>query len=269
MAGNDDVTVIIPCFNHGAFLGEAVESVLSQDGGVRRVIVIDDGSTEPETAQAIAALPDSVEVVRRPNGGHSAARNTGAAMIETPLMLMVDADDRIPRDCVATLRRPLDADPELGYAYGIMKFFGAWSKEITFGDFDPYKLLYRPIVGWLGLIRTEAYRDAGGFDPDLGGSDDWDWTLSALERGWRGRRVPKVVLHYRKHSRSMLEGDRANFRWLYRKIRDKHADLYARADEFAAESDLGPLGRAFYRYYWAKRPLPARLERAIYGVLFR
>jgi hypothetical protein len=78
-----------------------------------------------------------------------------------------------------------------------------------------------------------------------------------------------VTLEYRKHDRSGQATDRDRYRELYRALRRKHAGLFARRGEFARQSDMGPLGRLVYRTYWAWRPLPPRLERAIYGMVFR
>ena len=75
MPPNDDVTVVIPCFNHGRFLGEAVESALGQDGAAPKVIVVDDGSTEEETRRTLEALQEGVDLVRQSNAGPAAARN--------------------------------------------------------------------------------------------------------------------------------------------------------------------------------------------------
>jgi glycosyltransferase involved in cell wall biosynthesis len=264
-----DITAVIPCFNHGEFLAEAVDSALGQRGGAPRVIVIDDGSTDATTGEAIANLPPEVETIRQPNAGPAAARNAGIERSATPLFALLDADDRFPDDALENLRAPLDAVPELSHSYGIMRLFGDLSGEVGFPDYDPYKLLYRSIIGGNGLIRRRVWEDVGGFDPDLGGIEDWDFFLGALERGWRGSRVPHVTLEYRKHSRSGLEEDRARYRALYRKLRAKHAGLYERSGELARESDLGPLGRLIYRTYWAWRPVPQRLERAVYARVFR
>jgi glycosyltransferase involved in cell wall biosynthesis len=267
---NDDVTVVIPCFNHGRFLREAVESALAQRDGPPRVIVVDDGSTEEETARALDALPAGVELVRQRNAGPAAARNAGIERSRTPLLLMLDADDRLTAGAIETLRGPLDQHPEVGYCYGVMRLFGEWSGEIRFPDFDPYRLLYRSIAGAsLGLIRRRAWEEAGRFDPFVGGYEDWDFCLGALECGWRGLQVRKVTLEYRKHGRSGQEQHRRRYRRTYRRLREKHAPLYARAAEFAGESDLGPAGRLLYRTYWAWRPLPAPIERAIYSLVFR
>ena len=269
MTGRDDVTVVIPCFNHGNYLGEAVASVLTQEGESPRLIVVDDGSTEPETAATLESLPEGVELIRQANAGPAAARNAGFARSETPYVLPLDADDRLPAGALAAMHQALESDQDAAYAYGVMHFFGDWGGEVRLPGYDPYRLLYRPIVGWLGLIRRAAWKEAGGFDPELLGFEDWDFTLSAIERGWHGRRLDRVVLDYRKHGHSGLEQDRRRYRELYRRLRDKHAGLYQRARELAAESDLGPAGRLAYRTWWAWRPLPAGLERTIYRFLFR
>jgi GT2 family glycosyltransferase len=185
--------------------------------------------------------------------------------------LMVDADDRLTLDALDTLRPPLEANPDVGYCYGLMKLIGAWSGVLRFPDFDPYILLHRSIAGaQLGLVRRRCWEDAGGFDPAIDGYEDWDFCLSALEKGWRGLQISQVTHEYRKHERSGNEEHRRRYRHVYRQLRAKHAELFARRAEFARQTDLGPLHRLTYRTYWAWRPIPARVERTLYGkVLFR
>ncbi|MBM3667239.1 MAG: glycosyltransferase family 2 protein [Actinobacteria bacterium] len=264
-----DVAVIVPCFNHGRFLPESVESALSQRGGPPHVLVVDDGSTEEETVRAIADLPPEVEVLRQENAGHGPARTAGVVATEQPFLCMLDADDRLAPGAALRLKRALLDDPRAGWSYGRMRFFGAWHGEIRFPDWDPYRLLYRSIVGWIGMIRREAYEQVGGFDPAMGGFEDWDFMLGALEHGWVAAQVPEVVLEYRKHETSMLEGHRKDYRRHYRQLRDRHQGLFRQASFLAADSDLSAPGRLFYRTWWAWRPLPARLERVLYGVHFR
>jgi glycosyltransferase involved in cell wall biosynthesis len=269
LSANGDVTVVIPCFGYGKFLGEAVAGALGQDGGAPRVVVVDDGSTDALTLRALEQLPAGVQLVRQANAGVSAARNAGAAVAQTPLVLMLDADDRLRPGALATLRAALADDPSLGFAYGDAEFFGAWSGRLAFPDFDGYRLLYRSIVTATSLMRRELFEALGGFDTTLPGYEDWDLYLGALERGWRGRRVSEVVLDYRRHDSSRLAADRRDYRRRYRAIRAKHRSLYARAAELAADSSLGPAGRLVYRTWWAWRPLPGAVEQALYRLLFR
>jgi GT2 family glycosyltransferase len=137
--------------------------------------------------------------------------------------------------------------------------------------FDPYRMLYRSIITYLALIRRELFDDVGGHPPrdEVHAYEDWDFWLSAVERGWRGVKVDAVAHLYRRHGETRLSGARADYRDLYRRIRSRHAALYARRAELAKASDLGVAGRLLYRFYWGPRPIPARLEHAIYSRVFR
>ena len=263
---NDDVTAVIACFNYGRYLREAVDSVLGQGA---RVVVVDDGSTEPETHAALDALPAGVELVRQENRGVCAARNAGLARVATPYAIVVDADDRLAAGALAAMRAPLDADARLGFAYGTMRFFGAWEGELRFPDYDPYRLLYRHTIGLSALMRRELVEDTGGFDPAFETYEDWELWVNALAHGWRGRRVDAVTLEYRRHPRSSkLAEDRRRYRRHYAALRRKHAALYARAGELAREGRVGPLQRAVYRWFWGPRPVPASLEGFLHRRLF-
>jgi glycosyltransferase involved in cell wall biosynthesis len=269
MSRHSDVTIVITCFNYGRFLAEAVASALGQEGGPPRVVVVDDGSTERETLRALDELPDGVELLRRENGGPASARNAGVATASSPLVLMLDADDKLTPDALDLLKPPLEADPSLGFSYGRTRCFGDMTSELAFPAYDPFRLLYRSLVTVTSLMRREAFDAAGGFDAEISGYEDWDLYLSLLGAGWEGTRVDAVTLLYRRHGGSAFSGDRSRYRQRRRELKRKHARLFTRRDELAARSDLGPLGRLIYRAYWGPRPIPARVEQAIYAVLLR
>ncbi len=263
-----DVTVVIACFEYGRFLPEAVASARGQGA---RVVVVDDGSTGAETHAALDAVAGpGVEVLRLEHAGVCEARNAGLARVATPYALVLDADDRLAPGALAALRAPLDADPRLGFAYGHMRCFGAASHVLRMRPYDPYRLLYRHAIGLSALARRELFADTGGFDPSLEHYEDWELWLHALAHGWRGRLVDAEVLEYRRHpgGRSKLRADRRRYRQSFRRLRAKHAPLYARAGELARESRLGPLDRLAHRAFWGPRPLPARAEYAAQRLLW-
>jgi glycosyltransferase involved in cell wall biosynthesis len=267
--GNDDVTVVIACYNYGEYIGEAVASVLAQQGGPPRVVVVDDGSDDLATQVALSTLPPAVDLVRQSNGGVCRARNAGLKRVATPLVLVLDADDRLRSGALVALRAPLTADPHLGYAYGAMRFFGEMSGVLRLPPYDPYRLLYRHTIGLSALVRREVLEQTGGFDPAMEAYEDWELWVNALSKGWHGRQVDAVVLDYRRHGATKLLTDRHLYRNAYRAIRRKHTVLYARRDRVAAMSSLGPFQRAAYRFYWGPRPLPAGIEHRIYSLLWR
>jgi glycosyltransferase involved in cell wall biosynthesis len=268
---NDDVTVIITCFNYGAFLAESVRSALSQDGGEPSVIVVDDGSTDARTLAELDRLPPQVELVRQANAGPAEARNTGLRRVQTPYALVLDADDQLVADALQRLRGPLDTEPTLGFSYGVMRFFGAWGGILTMPPYDPYRLLYRHNIGSAALIRRQVFEDVSGYDPAFDGYEDWELWLHALERGWRGRRVDAVTLLYRRHGQTRHLAARPHYHAIFRRLRRKHATLYGRAGRrrLRAESDLGSAGRLVYRWWWGWRPLPARVELALQAAFWR
>ena len=270
---HDDVTVVIPCFNYGRFLPEAMASVRGQEGGTPRVIVVDDGSDDPETLAILDALPDGTELVRQANGGLAAARNAGVRASDTPLVLALDADDMLPPVALRALKEGLQRDPAAGFAYGIMRFFGDWTGDIAMPGWDPYRLLYRHTIGPTALTRRALFDDIGGWDVELAreivmGYEDWEFWLDALARGWHGVKVPEVTHLYRRHGTTMLSGARREYRRWYHALRTRHADLYRRRRELARQTDLGPLGRALYRFYWGPRPIPATVEHRLHTLLW-
>lgn len=265
----DLVTVVVSCYNYGRFLPDAVSSLLGQAGGAPRVIVVDDGSTDPHTRQVLTELPDGVDVVRQENQGASVARNTGLHMVETPYALQLDADDRLAPGALRTLVETLEQRPALGYAYGRIEFFGDRTGVLTFPAFDPWRLLFRHIVGPTALMRRQLVSDTGGYDPVFAHYEDWEIWVHALRHGWHGLRVDVPMLEYRKHGSSKFDADRAGFREWYKRLRRKHSVLYDDLGRMAELSSISSTERLFYRYIWGLRPWPARAEQALYSLLWR
>jgi glycosyltransferase involved in cell wall biosynthesis len=205
--------------------------------------------------------------------GLAAARNAGFRGSDTPLVLALDADDLLPPRALRAMKEGLESDPTAGFAYGMIRFFGDWSGDVSMPRWDPYRLLYRHTIGPTALTRRALFEDLGGYDQQIAktivmGYEDWEFWLHAVARGWHGIKVPEVTFLYRRHGATMLSGARREYRRWYRALRVRHADLYGRRRELARQSDLGPVGRAVYRFYWGPRPLPASLEHRLYSLLW-
>ena len=119
-------------------------------------------------------------------------------------------------------------------------------------------------------MRRELFEAVGGFDTSLPGYEDWDFYLGALERGWRGLRVPEVVLDYRRHE--SLAPVRRPGRLPAPIPHDPRqapprSTRAPRSSRPPASSGAG--GRLVYRTWWAWRPLPGVVEQALYRILFR
>jgi glycosyltransferase involved in cell wall biosynthesis len=264
-----DTTAVVACFNYGEYVGEAVASLLDQEDGGVRVVVVDDGSTDPGTHAALDALPGEVELIRQPNRGVVAARNAGLKRVRTPYWICLDADDRLAPGALAHMRRALELEPGVSFAYGHHQYFGDWTARVRFPPYDALRLLDRHLIGLTALARRELLEDTGGFDPSFDAFEDWELWINALAHGHRGTRVDVVTLEYRRHGQSKVGGDRHAYRRTRRRLHQKHAALYRSRVQLADESSLGALGRLVYRAYWGPRPLPAAVERGIYEVVLR
>src|SRR5262249_28675757 len=119
------VSVIIPCYNLGAYLDEAVESVLAQTCRDFEIIVVDDGSTEPQTRAVVDAYDrPGTRVIRAEHAGLAAARNTGIATARGNYLCALDADDRLDPTFLEKTARVLDADPSVTFVSSWLRAFG-------------------------------------------------------------------------------------------------------------------------------------------------
>lgn len=198
------VSFIVPCYNQGHFLAEAIESLLSQTWREFEIIVINDGSTD-HTAE-IAARYSEVRYFYQANKGRSAARNFGASLSRGKYLVFLDADDKLLPDALENGLCCYQENPDYGFVYG--------RYELIAGDGtllpppprnDPDEVCYRAFllgnrVGMLGaaLFRRSVFDEAGGFDHRLQGCEDYDLFLR-IARTCQVAKHNQVVALYRHH----------------------------------------------------------------------
>jgi glycosyltransferase involved in cell wall biosynthesis len=197
------VSVVIPCFNYGAYLAEAVESVLAQTRPAEEVIVVDDGSRDDsrEVARSLIAthLGAPIRLIERANGGSpGAARNAGIAAANGAAILCLDADDRLHPGFLAACAAALEANERAAIAYGNFQMFGEDDRLITPPEWDARRELDVNFLGSASLFRRAAWEQAGGYDIELG-YEDWDLWVGIVEQGWTAVRVPDALWYYRVH----------------------------------------------------------------------
>ncbi|MDP9023296.1 MAG: glycosyltransferase, partial [Actinomycetota bacterium] len=196
-----EVSVVIPCFNQGHFLDDAIRSVFEQTFTSFEVIVVDDGSTDPDTHRLIDALDwPRLRVIRQDNHGLPAARNAGMASARARLVVPLDADDQITPGFVETLRDALLAEPQAAYAHCWARLFGDLDAVYASRPFNPYQqLLSNGVVGCV-LLRRAAWEAVGAYAQDMReGNEDWDLWLRLLSAGWDQVQVREPLFRYRKH----------------------------------------------------------------------
>jgi len=237
------ISIVMPCFNAGAFLEETLDTVAQQTVQDFEVIVVDDGSTDPDTRALLARLArPRTRVIGTPdNRGPAAARNRGLAEAQGEFLCALDADDRLaPRYLEATLA-PLERDPSLTWVSTWLQMFGAESWVWRRDRCDLPALLADCTVNGAALVRLDAVRAAGGYDSAMReGNEDWDLWIRLAERGHRGIILPEILFYYRRHAGSLstVTLARDNHVRLVRALADKHREsIEANLDEVLALKD--------------------------------
>jgi glycosyltransferase involved in cell wall biosynthesis len=226
------VSVVVPCFNLGEFLPEAIGSVLAQTFQDLEIVVVDDGSDAPATRVVLDRLAaPRTRLIRAPHGGPGAARNTGIRESAGSYVCPLDADDVLHPDWLARAVPVLDDDRDLAFVSCWTETFGEESWTSTPFACDLTALLHENVLPCTGLIRREALERVGGYDEELGARfEDWDLWLRLLEAGFHGTIVPEVLFRYRRRSQSwgQLAVEGALGRDPIEDILEKHAATYRR-----------------------------------------
>jgi glycosyltransferase involved in cell wall biosynthesis len=204
-------TIVIPAYNYERYLAESVRSALTQDDEGVEVVVVDDGSTDG-TAAVAQSFGGQVSYVHRPNGGLSAARNTGIAAARGEYVLFLDADDLLPPHSIRTLRGKLEA---LGPDFGVVGCShedidpeGRWIQDTIQApeggmEVTARELLLRTRIGATSLFRREVFARTGGFDESLRASEDRDMLIRLATLGFRVFVLSEKLLKVRRHGLNM------------------------------------------------------------------
>jgi glycosyltransferase involved in cell wall biosynthesis len=207
MATSYNISVIMPCFNHGKFLAEAVASVTTIKRGDIELIVVDDGSTDERTRREMDSLSaQGIKVIRQENKGLAAARNAGVIASEGRYLFPLDADDRLRAGWIDRGIEILDSNPQVGIVYGDAQCFGTRTDRWYVGPFDPERLLFSNFIHASALYRRSVWEQNAGYDGTMPvqGLEDWDFWVGALKRGWRFHYLSEVFFDYRRAEQSML-----------------------------------------------------------------
>ncbi len=193
------VSVIVPAYNVGRFLGAALASIERQQHPDLELIVVDDGSTD-DTAAVIAACPVVTIALRQPNAGPSRARNRGIAAATGEHIAFLDGDDLWPDGRLDRQLAALDARPDVDGVLGRIQYVATDGGRIPRLPYEDPRLhtIVAPSVA-AGLFRRRSFERVGPFDEELRSSEDLDWLLRASEAGLDLRVLPDVTLVYRHH----------------------------------------------------------------------
>lgn len=209
------VSIIIPCFNMGGFVLEAVNSVLAYPNQEEiEVIVVNDGSDDNGSTKTVldAINQPNVNVIHQENKGLGHARNTGIKVSNSPYVLLLDADNKIRPDYITYGISVLDSNSSIGAVYGDLMRFGAEEGLVNVGGFDAAKLLVKNYIDACMVLRKSAWHSVNGYDElmPVMGYEDWDLNLRLFFKGWNFKYINEVCFDYRVRDNSMLVNSNQN-----------------------------------------------------------
>jgi glycosyltransferase involved in cell wall biosynthesis len=199
------VTVVVPCYNYGRFLPEALESVLAQTLVSWECIIVDDGSSDdsPQVAEEYSRRDSRFRLFRQENGGPSAARNVALRNSTAGLVQFLDADDILHPRKLEEQVNFLEHHREVEIVYGPIRFFRTENRELILhsiqgrlsspmmakvtGNAEALrKLMHYNITNPIApLTRRSAIDRAGLFAETVKGVEDWDLWLRCAVTGAR------------------------------------------------------------------------------------
>lgn len=140
------VCVIVPSYNCGRFLAEALDSILAQTLQPQQIVVVDDGSSDDTSAVVGKYSSPRIQYIRKQHGGAASARNAGLAATSCEYIAFLDADDRWQPSFVATMHGYLAEDPTVVCTFGnFMRFEQATGQPLT-DQFQRYPEIKRPVL---------------------------------------------------------------------------------------------------------------------------
>jgi glycosyltransferase involved in cell wall biosynthesis len=277
------VSIVIPCYNQGRFLSEAIASAAAQREFVSEIVVVDDGSTD-ETS-AVAKRDGSLRYVRQERRGLSEARNSGWRASSGDYVVFLDADDRLLPGAAAAGLETFRHWPNAAFAFGHYELIderGAilptWrelrvanDRTFTTGDFelvlpdghragrspqprrvsDHYTAMLRR--NYISMHAAVVYRRAvleetGGFDPRLSALEDYELYLR-VTRTHPVACHDEVVAQYRRHSSAMSRDTLNMLRMALFVLREQRP--YLAEHPGATEAYLA--GLAFWKLHYGKQ----------------
>lgn len=241
-----DVSAIIPVFNGRRFLLQAVNSVLNQTLPVRELILVDDGSSEPQF-DCLDGLDATVNIIThvQPNSGQSVARNAGAKLASGDFLAFLDQDDLWYPNHVEILRSYFaqEGGDRLGWVYSNLDRVDLSGEMNTRSFLDtipaahPKKSLAEllredlMILPSASLIRRTSFDAVNGFDERLLGYEDDDLFLRLFRDGWDNAYVDKALSRWRIHSGSCSYSPRM--------AQSRRTYMYKLIDEYPDQPGFG------------------------------
>lgn len=231
------VSVIIPVYNQGKFLSDAIESVIAQTYKDVEIVCVNDGSTDnsKEIIESFVNKHNNILFLNETeNKGVINARNIAIDLSKGEYILPLDADDSIEPTYIEKAVKILDKNPKVGIVYCKAKLFGTKNEYWDLDDFDKSDFLYKNCIFCTAMFRKKDFINVGKYKNYMKfGCEDYDLWISLIEHGFEVYRIDEILFNYRQHngiSRTTINKINNNKVWAA--LIKNHIDFYLQDSQF-------------------------------------
>lgn len=224
------VSIIIACYND-VFVKEAVTSALAQNYSNKELILVNDGSTDPEVLKLFGELKPLVDVyIEQENSGQSVARNNAIKKANGEYILNLDSDDFFESSFVSKAIAEMEKSQDTKIVTCKARRFSEKGDIDIFtprgGSLDQF-LFHNSALG-SSMFRKKDWEDCGGYEERLPilGFEDWELYINILKEGGNAMVIPEILFHYRVRKGSTTDRIKVEKHDKFRHIIEKHKDLY-------------------------------------------
>lgn len=220
------VSIIIPCYNQGQYLKEAVESVLASTYTNIEIIIVNDGSTENlDFLKNFSA--EKIAIINQSNQGPSMARNNGISQAKGKYILPLDADDKIHPTYIEKAVNILENNEKTGIVYSEAEFFGEKTGVWKLNKYKFPDILYKNVIFCSGLFRKCDWEKVGGYKKEMEFCfEDWEFWITLIENGAEVYQIPEILFFYRKQYSSRSKNSQKERIKMLKQIIKLHKKLY-------------------------------------------
>lgn len=197
------VSIIIPCYNQGQYIEDAIQSVLGSTYKNVEIIIINDGSTEQLDILNTFSDP-KIKIIHQNNQGVCAARNNGIKEATGEYILPLDADDKIYPTYIEKAIKTFKDNPKIGIVYCRAEYFGLVNGEWELPEYKFPNCLWENGIFNSAIYRKADWEKVGGYKTQLKeGNEDWEFWLSLIENGVDIHKIPEILFSYRSAENHM------------------------------------------------------------------
>jgi glycosyltransferase involved in cell wall biosynthesis len=263
-----DITVIIPCYNDGNYIEQALQSILDQTLLPKEIIIIDDGSDQLTLDILKRLTHPNLQIIFQENRGVCHARNRGIALAKTEFILTLDADDLFKPTFIEKAFKLIYTSADVA---AVCSYYQGFNKDKMVTD------IIKPLGGGVSnflvknngvasaLFRKICWEQVSGYDTNFDkGYEDWDFWISILKNNWKMHVIPETLFKYRIKDTSRDQMAVAFYdKQLRTAIYNKHKSVYLEHSDRVFSELIYKNGRLIHKVMKVQDTIDYRLGKTL------